>query len=43
MKRFLLVFVCLVGIFGSATAFQQEIADDDKPPITKPLSHDDIG
>ena len=42
LKRFLLVLVCLVGIFGSSTAFQQDVADDEKPPITKPISHEDI-
>lgn len=42
MKRFLLIFVCLVGIIGSSTTFSQNMAEDKKPPITKPLSTEDI-
>lgn len=42
MKRFLVALILVLGIFGSTTTHQQDIALDEKPPITKPTSTDDV-
>ena len=40
MKRFLLAFVCLLGLFLSSTNYGIDLAEEDKPDITNPISVD---
>ncbi|CAM3114244.1 hypothetical protein FITA111629_04440 [Filibacter tadaridae] len=42
MKRFLLAFVCLLGFFVSNAFSVQDVAVDDLPPITMPISTGDF-
>lgn len=40
MKRFSLAFVCVLVVFIVTTALRHDVAYDEKPPITMPISID---